>query len=70
MVTTTQSEPGAQRWYRMTIVWLGAIIFAASLAGCIAVIVLATQFADEPLPFKGERVFRVPNVPSNQELRE
>jgi len=30
------------RWYRPPVIWLGAVILLASLAGCIALIVVAT----------------------------
>jgi hypothetical protein len=31
-----------ERWYRPPVVWLGAAVLFASLAGCIALIVVAT----------------------------
>jgi hypothetical protein len=37
------------RWYRQPILWLGAAIFAASLAGCVWMIVLGARHADEPV---------------------
>lgn len=36
-----------EAWYRQPILWLGAFILAASLAGCIWMIVLAMQNPDE-----------------------
>ena len=33
----------SERWYRPPVVWLGAAILLASIAGCIALIVLATS---------------------------
>ena len=31
------------RWYQPPVVWLGAAILMASLAGCIALIIVATS---------------------------
>ena len=31
-----------ERWYRPPVMWLGAAILLVSLAGCIALIVVAT----------------------------
>jgi len=48
------------RWYQLPIAWLGVALFAASLAGCIAIIWLGEKYSDEPLPDSGETVFKVP----------
>ena len=37
-------------WFRQPIVWLGALILAATIAACIATIALAFLQPDEPLP--------------------
>ncbi|MCK9540010.1 hypothetical protein [Dokdonella sp.] len=52
----------AGAWYRQPVVWLGAVLLAASLAGCVWMIVLATRYADEPLPTAGGQVFKVPRA--------
>ena len=54
---TNETTRGA--WYRQPVVWLGALIFTASLAGCVWMIVLAARHADEPVP-TGATVFKVP----------
>ncbi|MGP1667599.1 MAG: hypothetical protein ACTS5I_17210 [Rhodanobacter sp.] len=36
-------------WYRQPIVWLGAFMFIASLAGCVWIIVVASQYNDAPV---------------------
>ena len=54
----------AERWYRLPIAWLGMAVFLASIAGCIGVIVLASRYADEPLPVAGERLLKVPALPA------
>lgn len=46
-VEATPDTAGA--WYRQPVLWLGAVIFAASLAGCIWTIVLGSRHADLPL---------------------
>jgi hypothetical protein len=40
---------GAGAWYRQPVLWLGAAIFVASLAGCIATIVVSTRHVDAPV---------------------
>jgi len=37
------------RWYRQPIVWLGAVMFTASMAGCVWMIVLGTRHADQAI---------------------
>jgi hypothetical protein len=48
-----RSEPApaaaAAAWYRQPVLWLGAAIFAASLAGCVWLIVLGARHADAPV---------------------
>jgi hypothetical protein len=47
-------------WYRQPVAWLGILLLAASLAGCVAMIVLGVRHADEPVPTVGGQVFKVP----------
>lgn len=47
-------------WYRLPVVWLGIVVFAASLAGCAWIIVASVRYADEPLPLAGHAVLGVP----------
>lgn len=49
-----------KRWRQQPLAWLGAAIFLASLAGCIAIIVLAARYPDDPLPTASEQLFRMP----------
>lgn len=58
--------PPATRWYRQPIIWLGAALFALSLAGCVWLIVVAQRYADPPVP-TGDAVFRVPLTPTASE---
>lgn len=44
-----EASAQADAWYRQPVLWLGAVIFAASLAGCIWTIVLGSRHADLPL---------------------
>lgn len=39
----------AGAWYRQPVLWLGAAIFGASLAGCIATIVVSSRHVDAPV---------------------
>lgn len=56
---TTGSDAG-ERWYRLPVVWLGAAIFFASIAGCISMVVLASRYPDEPLPLHTEQLLKMP----------
>lgn len=47
-------------WYRQSVVWLGAIVLAASIGGCIWLIVVAERYADPPLPVDGLQILKVP----------
>jgi len=47
-------------WFRQPVVWLGGLILAASLAGCVAMIVLASRHADAPVETGGGSVMKVP----------
>ena len=60
-MTTPAQSPA--RWYRQPILWLGAVLFAASLAGCIWLIVVSQRYADEPVPNE-DAVFKVPLAPT------
>jgi hypothetical protein len=51
--------PARTAWYRQPILWLGAVLFVASLAGCVWMIVLGMHHADTPLE-TSSTVFGVP----------
>jgi len=57
-------------WYRQPVLWLGALIFAASLAGCVWMVVLASRHADAPVETAGASVLKVPlaRAPAPQPL--
>jgi hypothetical protein len=54
-------SPPRGRWYRQPIVWLGAAIFLASLAGCVWIIVAAARHADPPVHAATAGVLGVPS---------
>lgn len=54
MRSPTRTESARTAWYCQPVVWLGALVFAASLAGCVWMIVLGARHADAPLPTAGE----------------
>lgn len=64
---TTASAGG--HWYRQPILWLGAAIFFASLAGCIGMIVLGARYGDEALPVTSERLLKMPAAHSADRAR-
>lgn len=47
-------------WYRVPVAWLGVLIFVASLAGCVWIIVVSVQHRDEALPVSVHSVLGVP----------
>ena len=52
-------------WQSQPVVWLGIAVFAASLAGCLWLIVAAARYDDEPLDTRSQ-VFGVPTQQSRQ----
>ena len=57
---TRSAEPARSAWYRQPVVWLGALLFAASLAGCAWMIVLGARHADEPIDTGGAEILKMP----------
>ena len=56
----SSARDARRAWYRQPIVWLGAAVLAASIAGCIWLIVVAERYADPPLPVEGLKILTVP----------
>lgn len=55
------ATPGREgAWYRQPVLWLGALVFAASLGGCIWMVVLAMQHPDVPTHTPRHTVMGVP----------
>lgn len=52
-------DPG-HAWFRQPIVWVGAAVLAASIAGCVWLIVVAERYADPPLPTSGLQILKMP----------
>lgn len=52
-------SPRRGSWYSQPVVWLGIAVFAASIAGCIWLIVAGARYDDARLPVS-HRVFGVP----------
>lgn len=49
-----------ERWYKLPLLWLGAAILLASIAGCVLMVVLGSRYPDEPLPSVGEHLLKMP----------
>ena len=47
-------------WFRQPVLWLGALILAVTIIGCVTTIVLALRFADTPVDSDGGKVMSVP----------
>lgn len=57
----SRRRPDARRaWQREPIVWLGAAVLAASIAGCVWLIVVAQRYDDPPLPVDGLQILKMP----------
>lgn len=54
----------ADAWYRVPVLWLGALIFGASVAGCVMMILLGSQHADEPVAETGPTLLKMPLQPA------
>lgn len=52
-------DPLHRSWYSLPVVWLGIAIFAASLSGCIWLIIVSTRYDDTRIPTP-HQVFGVP----------
>ena len=46
-------------WYHQPVLWLGIVVFVASIAGCVWLIVVSVRYADTPLS-TSQAVFGVP----------
>lgn len=57
---TRDSQHERLPWYRVPVAWLGLLVFVASLAGCVWIIVVSTQYRDEPVPAGTHAVMGVP----------
>lgn len=57
---TRNSQHEHLAWYRVPVAWLGVLIFVASLAGCVWIIVVSVQHRDEALPITTHSVLGVP----------
>jgi hypothetical protein len=62
----TSPTSSRDRWYRQPVLRLGALLFAASLAGCIWLIVVAQRHVDLAVP-TGDTVFTVPLAPASDD---
>jgi hypothetical protein len=55
-----------ERWYSLPVLWLGAAIFVASIAGCIGLILSASRYPDEPLQLSDDELLHVPVARESQ----
>ncbi len=60
-------QPNADRaqlrrapWYRQRVLWLGALVFVASIAGCVWIIMVGIRHADAPVDTGLQTIFGVP----------
>ena len=50
----------ASAWYHQPVLWLGVVVFVASIAGCVWLIVVSVRYADTPLSTSSQAVFGMP----------
>jgi hypothetical protein len=50
-------------WYRQPVVWLGVLVFVASIAGCVWIITVGIRHADTPVATSRANVLGVPASP-------
>ena len=50
-------------WYKVPVVWLGILIFVASLAGCVWLVMVGAQYRDEPVNAPAHAILGVPAHP-------
>lgn len=53
-------QPRDEAWYRQPILWLGVLVFAASLAGCIWIIQVSLQHDEAPTHHAARTILGVP----------
>ncbi len=56
-------RPRPRTWYRQPVVWLGVLVFVASIAGCVWIIAAGMRHADPPVETSRANVFGVPATP-------
>jgi hypothetical protein len=54
------ASPAPARWYQQPVAWLGVLLFLASIAGCVWLLVAASGYDDQSLPLEGEVLLKVP----------
>lgn len=54
------ARPPRVPWYRVPVAWVGILVFAASVAGCVWMIVVSAQFRDDALPTTAPAVLGTP----------
>ena len=63
------ADPSLQQqhtaWYRQPVVWVGIVVFAVSIAGCVWIITVGMRHADTPVETTRTGVFGVPVSPHN-----
>ena len=60
---TRNNESGTMPWYRLPVLWLGILIFVASMAGCVWIIVASVQYRDEAVAAPAHAILGVPAHP-------
>ena len=54
------AKAASPRLSSVPVLWLGAFVLAASLAGCVLMIILGARHSDEALPTAGGEIVHMP----------
>jgi len=57
---TSGSPAATSHWYHQPVAWLGVLIFLASLAGCVWLIIASLRYDERALPGSGEQLLKMP----------
>lgn len=63
MTVTRAGEPPAgsrSQWYHQPVAWVGVLLFLASLAGCVWLLVASLRYDERALPGTGEQLLKMP----------
>ncbi len=58
--TEPRETAAAVDWHDVPVLWLAIALFAASLAGCVLMIVLGARHVDVALPTAGGEIMKMP----------
>lgn len=58
--TSESPAASASHWYHQPVAWLGVLMFLASLAGCVWLLIASLRYDERALPGSGEQLLKMP----------